>query len=67
VSLTSLTIDHGTPQVTEITGLSMAAHAQAVIDPAEASKALPEMMCATHRGGKTRLSIIAFAWQKSTK
>jgi nitroimidazol reductase NimA-like FMN-containing flavoprotein (pyridoxamine 5'-phosphate oxidase superfamily) len=36
----SLTIDHETPQVTEITGLSMAAHAQAVVDPAEASKAL---------------------------
>ena len=36
----SLTIDHDTPQVTEITGLSMAAHAQAVIAPAEASKAL---------------------------
>jgi nitroimidazol reductase NimA-like FMN-containing flavoprotein (pyridoxamine 5'-phosphate oxidase superfamily) len=36
----SLTIDHETPQVTEITGLSMAARAQAVVDPAEASKAL---------------------------
>lgn len=36
----SLTIDHDTPQVMEITGLSMAAHARAVIDPAEASKAL---------------------------
>src|SRR6516165_2530113 len=36
----SLTIDHDTPQVTEITGLSMAAHAQAVVDPAEPSKAL---------------------------
>ena len=35
----SLTIDHDTPQVTEITGLSMAAHAQAVVNPAEASKA----------------------------
>jgi nitroimidazol reductase NimA-like FMN-containing flavoprotein (pyridoxamine 5'-phosphate oxidase superfamily) len=33
----SLTIDHDTPQVTEITGLSMAAHAQAVVDPAYAS------------------------------
>ncbi len=29
-----------TRQVTEITGLSMAAHAQAVVDPAEASKDL---------------------------
>ena len=36
----SLTIDHETPQVTEITGLSMAAHARPVVDPAEASKAL---------------------------
>jgi nitroimidazol reductase NimA-like FMN-containing flavoprotein (pyridoxamine 5'-phosphate oxidase superfamily) len=36
----SLTIDHDTPQVTEITGLSMAAHAQEVVNPAEASKAL---------------------------
>lgn len=36
----SLTIDHDTPQVMEIKGLSMAAHAQAVTDPAEAQKAL---------------------------
>ncbi len=36
----SLTIDHDTPQIIEITGLSMAAHARLVIDPAEASKAL---------------------------
>jgi len=36
----SLTIDHDTPQIMEITGLSMAAHARPVIDPAEASKAL---------------------------
>jgi len=36
----SLTIDHETPDVTEITGLSMAAHAQLVFNPAEASKAL---------------------------
>jgi nitroimidazol reductase NimA-like FMN-containing flavoprotein (pyridoxamine 5'-phosphate oxidase superfamily) len=36
----SLTIDHETPAVTEITGLSMAAHAQAVVNAAEASKAL---------------------------
>ena len=36
----SLTIDHDTPQVMEITGLSMAAHAQAVTDPAEAEKAM---------------------------
>jgi hypothetical protein len=35
-----LTIDHETPDVTEITGLSMAAHAQSVYNPAEASKAL---------------------------
>jgi nitroimidazol reductase NimA-like FMN-containing flavoprotein (pyridoxamine 5'-phosphate oxidase superfamily) len=36
----SLTIDHDSPQVIEITGLSMAAHAQRVVDPAEAEKAL---------------------------
>src|SRR5689334_5545937 len=36
----SLTIDHDTPQVMEITGLSMAAHAQAVSDPGEAEKAM---------------------------
>jgi len=34
----SLTIDHDTPQVMEITGLSMAARAQPVTDPAEAEK-----------------------------
>src|SRR5512132_4480764 len=36
----SLTIDHDTPQVMEITGLSMAARAQAVVDTAEAEKVL---------------------------
>ena len=36
----SLTIDHDTPNVMEITGLSMAAHAKAVEDRAEASKVL---------------------------
>jgi hypothetical protein len=36
----SLTIDHDTPQVMEITGLSMAAHAQPVLDREEASKVL---------------------------
>jgi PPOX class probable F420-dependent enzyme len=36
----SLTIDHDTPQVMEITGLSMAGHAQLVINPAEARKVL---------------------------
>ena len=40
----SLTIDHDTPQVMEITGLSMAAHAQAVVDPVEAEKALRLLM-----------------------
>jgi nitroimidazol reductase NimA-like FMN-containing flavoprotein (pyridoxamine 5'-phosphate oxidase superfamily) len=40
----SLTIDSDTPQVMEITGLSMAAHAQAVTDPAEAGKALQLLM-----------------------
>ena len=36
----SLTIDHVTPDLMAITGLSMAAHAQAVVDPAEANKVL---------------------------
>ncbi|HLH96141.1 MAG TPA: pyridoxamine 5'-phosphate oxidase family protein [Xanthobacteraceae bacterium] len=36
----SLTIDHDTPQVMEIMGLSMAGHAQVVTDPAEAEKVL---------------------------
>ena len=40
----SLTIDHDTPQVMEIAGLSMAAHAQIVVDPAEGEKALRLLM-----------------------
>ncbi|MER9654804.1 pyridoxamine 5'-phosphate oxidase family protein [Mesorhizobium sp. M0152] len=36
----SLTIDHDMPQVMEITGLSMAAHTQPVVDRAEAEKIL---------------------------
>jgi nitroimidazol reductase NimA-like FMN-containing flavoprotein (pyridoxamine 5'-phosphate oxidase superfamily) len=36
----SLTIDDDTPQVMEITGLSMAARAQPVTDPAEAQKVI---------------------------
>ena len=40
----SLTIDHDTPQVMEIAGLSMAARAQVVTDPAEAEKALSLLM-----------------------
>ena len=40
----SLTVDHDTPQVMEITGLSMAARAQAVVDSAEAEKALRLLM-----------------------
>src|SRR5579871_3565673 len=36
----SLTIDHDAPQIMDITGLSMAAHAQAVVDRAEASRVL---------------------------
>src|SRR5687767_5498082 len=40
----SLTIDHDTPQVMEITGLSMAARAQAVVDPTEGEKALRLLM-----------------------
>lgn len=40
----SLTIDHDTPQVTQISGLSMAARAQAVTDPAEAERVLRLLM-----------------------
>ncbi|HEY6823346.1 MAG TPA: pyridoxamine 5'-phosphate oxidase family protein [Steroidobacteraceae bacterium] len=40
----SLTIDHDTPQVMEITGLSMAARAQVVDDPGEGEKALGLLM-----------------------
>jgi len=40
----SLTIDDDTPQVMEITGLSMAARAQPVTDPAEAEKAIGLLM-----------------------
>jgi len=40
----SLTIDHDTPQVMEITGLSMAGHAHVVVDPAEAEKVLRLLM-----------------------
>lgn len=36
----SLTIDHDTPQVMEIAGLSMAARAERVVDPAEGQRAL---------------------------
>ena len=36
----SLTIDHDTPRVMEIAGLSMAARAKVVTDPIEAAKAL---------------------------
>ena len=36
----SLTIDHDTPDLMAITGLSMAAHAQPVTDPREADKVL---------------------------
>lgn len=40
----SLTIDHDTPQVMQIKGLSMAAHARRVTDRAEAEKALRMLM-----------------------
>jgi nitroimidazol reductase NimA-like FMN-containing flavoprotein (pyridoxamine 5'-phosphate oxidase superfamily) len=40
----SLTIDHDTPQVMEITGLSMAARAQPVVDAIEAEKAMGLLM-----------------------
>ena len=36
----SLTVDHDTPELMAITGLSMAAHATAVVDRAEADKIL---------------------------
>lgn len=39
----SLTIDHDTDQVMEITGLSMAAHAHLVSDPAEAERVIARM------------------------
>src|SRR6516165_5058487 len=40
----SLTIDHDTPQVMEITGRSMAAHARPVDDPPEKAKAVRMLM-----------------------
>lgn len=40
----SPTIDHDTPNVMEITGLSMAAHARRIADRAEAEKALGLLM-----------------------
>jgi PPOX class probable F420-dependent enzyme len=43
-SRVSLTIDHDTAQVMDITGLSMAAHAQLVRDRTEAEKALRLLM-----------------------
>jgi nitroimidazol reductase NimA-like FMN-containing flavoprotein (pyridoxamine 5'-phosphate oxidase superfamily) len=39
----SLTIDHDTPQIMEITGLSMAARAQAVTDRKEAERVLAKL------------------------
>jgi nitroimidazol reductase NimA-like FMN-containing flavoprotein (pyridoxamine 5'-phosphate oxidase superfamily) len=45
----SLTIDHDTPQVMEIAGLSMAARAQVAAHPTEAEKALRLLMLKTHR------------------
>jgi len=40
----SLTIDHDTPQVMEIVGLSMAARAEAVVDAMEGEKAMRLLM-----------------------
>lgn len=40
----SLTIDHDTTQVMEISGLSMAAHVERVVDRAESEKALRLLM-----------------------
>jgi nitroimidazol reductase NimA-like FMN-containing flavoprotein (pyridoxamine 5'-phosphate oxidase superfamily) len=55
----SLTIDHDTTDPMEITGLSMAAHAQPVTDRAEAAKAMvllgkryPNMRCFPWRNRK---------------
>ncbi len=39
----SLTIDHDTPDLMAITGLSMAGHAQAVDDPAEVDRILRQL------------------------
>ena len=40
----SLTVDHDTPQVMEITGLSMAANARVVTDPVEVQKVMSMLM-----------------------
>ena len=40
----SITVDHDTPQVMQIEGLSMAAHARPVTDPSEAQRALELLM-----------------------
>jgi len=40
----SLTIDHDVPQVMDITGLSMAARTEVVVDPIEGEKALRMLM-----------------------
>ncbi len=40
----SVTIDHDTPQVMDITGLSLAARAQPVTDPAEGERVLRMLM-----------------------
>lgn len=40
----SLTIDEDSPEVMEITGLSMAGRARRIIDPAEMEKVLPMIM-----------------------
>lgn len=40
----SLTIDRDTPQVLEITGLSMAAHAQRILDPGEMERVMRLLM-----------------------
>jgi PPOX class probable F420-dependent enzyme len=40
----SLTIDHDTPQVMQISGLSMAGRAQAILDPGKAQKVLRLLM-----------------------
>ena len=53
----SLTIDHDAPQVMEITGLSMAARADPVLDPAEGKKVLRMLMAKYPPQGKLPLAM----------
>jgi nitroimidazol reductase NimA-like FMN-containing flavoprotein (pyridoxamine 5'-phosphate oxidase superfamily) len=53
----SLTIDHDTPQVMEITGLSMAAHAKRVVDPQEAARVLALLLKAAEQKYPPQVSL----------